>query len=262
MHDSIDLQESLPVDIALKIVSSLQVLDVCSLGCCSRYWRELCGCDCVWEGLCRDRWPGFFEDGNSSDSQKQTLVGFEQGFVSPYPKGWKDLYMIKHNQMLREATKVTNFVERSLANGSIEVGNYLKAIRLLNLYQLRFKDVQMFILKPNLSVLHNLLALHYCIFYLDVPEEQMIEALNRNGIAERRVAVQWWKLGRWSQGFRLRDELHSRNVSLAGLAESSDEILGVLHRGAIHEVIRIQISAARPSKRPWSCQVVNTLQSK
>lgn len=83
----------------------------------------------------------------------------------------------------------------------------------------------------------------------------MVEALNRRKISERQVCVQWWKLGRWFNGFRLRDELHSRSVTLGDLVAYNEEVLGVLHRGAIHEVIRVQISIAKPIHSSWSQQV-------
>ncbi|KAK4425761.1 hypothetical protein Salat_1770100 [Sesamum alatum] len=243
MHQSISIQNSLPDDIALKIASSLQVSDVCSLGSCSRFWREMCGSDYVWEALCKDRWPGNFVDENSSASPSQSH------------EGWRCLYISKHSEMCGKADLVTKFVERALAYESIEVGNYLKTIELLNSLQFGFKDVQIFLLKPKLNVLLNLVGLHYCIVWLGIPADYVIEALNSSRISERQVCVQWWKLGRWFYGFRLRDEVHSRNVSLGDLAASNEEVLGVLHRGAIHEVIRVQISAAKPSGTSWSHQV-------
>lgn len=30
---------------------------MCALECCSRFWRELCASDCIWESLTRQRWP-------------------------------------------------------------------------------------------------------------------------------------------------------------------------------------------------------------
>lgn len=79
------------------------------------------------------------------------------------------MYISKHIEMAGKAAMVTNFVERALAYESIEVGNYLKAIELLNSLELGFKDVQLFLLKPNLNVLLNLVGLHYCIIWLGVP---------------------------------------------------------------------------------------------
>lgn len=78
-------------------------------------------------------------------------------------------YVSKHNEMAEKASLVINFVERAVAYESIEVGNYLKAIELLNNQQFGFIDVQMFLLKPNLNVLLNLIGLHYCIIWLGEP---------------------------------------------------------------------------------------------
>ncbi|CAA0839932.1 Unknown protein [Striga hermonthica] len=239
MHRSANIQNSLPYDIALKIASSLQVVDLSSLGSCSRFWRDLCASDCLWEPLSKHRWPQFTSH-HEIDSNS---------------KGWKGLYISKHNEMARKAASVASFVERALAYESIEVGDYLKGIELLNSLQFGFKDIQMFLLKPELNVLLNLVGLHYCIIWLDVPAEYVIEALNSRQVSEREVCVQWWKLGRWFYGFRLRDEFHSRNVSLEAMAVSNEEVLGVLQRGAVHEVIRVQISAAKPAHKSWSCQV-------
>lgn len=75
-----------------------------------------------------------------------------------------------------------------------------------------------------------------------------MEALESSKISEREVCVKWWKLGRWFYGFRMRDESHSRWVSLADLAMAREkEVLGVLHRGAVHEVLRVQISVGEYS---------------
>ncbi|GMP76758.1 hypothetical protein CsSME_00033301 [Camellia sinensis var. sinensis] len=85
--------------------------------------------------------------------------------------------------------------------------------------------------------------------------EYIVEVLNKCKISEREVCVRWWKLGRWFYGFCLRDESHSRTFSLGSLAMAKeDEVLGVLHRGAIHEVLRVQISVAKPICTSWSFQ--------
>ncbi|KAL2459229.1 uncharacterized protein Fot_54918 [Forsythia ovata] len=257
MSRSQSIQNSLPHDISLKITSSLQVFDVCSLGSCSRFWRELCGSDCVWEALCKDRWPALDFDKDSSAYQDQNFQLDQR--IDSNLKGWKELYINKHNEMAEKAALVMNFVERALAYESIEVGHYLKALEFMKSMQFGFKDVEMFFLKPKLNVLFNLVGLHYCIIWLDVLSKYLMEALHSNEITERQVCVQWWKLGRWFYGFRLRDELHSRNVSLGDLAASNEEVLGVLHRGAIHEVLRVQISAVKPTSTSWSHQVAQSV---
>lgn len=62
-----------------------------------------------------------------------------------------------------------NFVQHCSSSESIEVGHYLSAIEGLCAMQLGFKDVRMFLFKPKLSVLQNLIGLHYCIRWLGVP---------------------------------------------------------------------------------------------
>ncbi|EEF45484.1 conserved hypothetical protein [Ricinus communis] len=213
-----NLQSSLPLDIALKIASSLEVLDVCSLGSCSRFWRELCGSDCIWESLTRERWPSLSFLNN------------------PISKDWREIYIRTHKEMEGKATSVIVFVEHCSLSESLEVGEYYKAIEDLDSMQISFRDIQMFLFKPKLSVLLNLVGLHYCIFCLKVPAEHLMDAILFCKISERLVCVKWWKLGRWLYGFRMRDESHSRKVSLADLVtDKGEEVLGVLRRGAIHE---------------------------
>ncbi|KAL5995976.1 hypothetical protein ACLOJK_026049 [Asimina triloba] len=48
---------SLPDDVALNIASFLQPSDVCALGSCSRFWRDLCSSDFLWISLSKQRWP-------------------------------------------------------------------------------------------------------------------------------------------------------------------------------------------------------------
>lgn len=247
------IQNSIENDIALKITSSLQVWDVCSLGSCSRFWRELCASDCVWESLYRERWPAL---DLGKDSSAQDIKAHQLDTqIEPSIMGWRAIYIDKHNEMDCKATVVLNFVEHCLSAESIEVGHYLSAIEGLCSMQFGFKDVRMFFFKPKLSVLLNLIGLHYCIRWLGVPAEAVMEALNSCHISEREVCVRWWKLGRWLYGFRLRDESHSHTFSLLDIAMGKEEeVLGVLHRGAIHEVIRVQISVAKPVSTPWSVQ--------
>lgn len=91
--------------------------------------------------------------------------------------------------------------------------------------------------------------------------DDLVETLRTHEISDRRVCIKWWKVGRWFYGFRMRDESHSRWVSLAGLAtEDSEPVLGVLRRGTVHEVLRVQISVVGRASTPWSCQVTQRLE--
>lgn len=239
---------SLPDDIAIKIASLLQVPDLCALGSCSRFWRVLCGSECIWETLAKERWPSLTLLDESSSSTATEI---------PISKGWKGFYIKRHKEMAGRVILVTDLVEECLSTESLEVGDYLKAIEEMSTMQLGFRDVQMFLFKPKCSVLLNLVGLHYSIHWLEVPGEDVIEALQSCQISDRRVCVKWWKLGRLFYGFRMRDEYHSRWVSLADLAMAKErEVLVVLQRGAIHEVLRVQISVANPNSIPWSCQSI------
>ncbi|KAJ6430608.1 hypothetical protein OIU84_021908 [Salix udensis] len=102
--------------------------------------------------------------------------------------------------------------------------------------QFSFEDVHMFLFKPKLNVLLNLVGLHYCIFCLEMPADRVMDTLVGCNIVEHKVHVKWWKLGRWFHGFRMRDECCSCWVSLEDLLTGKgEEVLGVLHRGAVHE---------------------------
>ncbi|KAF2311002.1 hypothetical protein GH714_018997 [Hevea brasiliensis] len=238
---SSNIQSSLPLDIALKIASTLEVLDVCALGGCSRFWREICGSDCVWESLTRERWPLLTFPNKSSSSS------------DPVTKGWREIYIKMHRETAGKATTVVEFVENCSSSELLEVGDYYKAIEDLFSMQLAFRDVQMFLFKPTLNVLLNLVGLHYCIFCLQVPVRHVMDALLSCKISERQVCVKWWKLGRWFYGFRMRDESHSRMVSLADLlTNKGEEVLGVLRRGAIHEVLHVEICISNVASTPWS----------
>lgn len=231
------IQRNLPLEIALRIVSSLQVEDVCALGSCSRFWRNLCRSDHIWESLTKNRWPTLFGDPSPSLSDMR----------------WKELYAATHRERASKATAAVKLVEQRCSLGLLESGDYKRLTESLASWQFSFKDVQMFLLKPNVNVLLNLVAVHYCILGLQVPAEDVADALVSCGIAERRVNVKWWKLGRWFYGFRLRDESHSRWVSLVDLARiNGSDVLLVLGRGAVHEVLRIEISASNTTSTSWS----------
>ncbi|KAJ8434922.1 hypothetical protein Cgig2_029768 [Carnegiea gigantea] len=168
--------------------------------------------------------------------------------------GWKEFYMNRHQEMAGKASSIIKFVEQCSSSASLEVRDYLKAIEELCSMQLDFKDVELFLFKPELNVVLNLIGLHYCINWLGVPPENVMDALQCSSISERQVSVKWWKVGRWFYGFRLRDESHYRLVSLADLATHKQDVLEVLHRGAVYEVIRVQISVGYPLTNPWTCQ--------
>ncbi|KAF8394518.1 hypothetical protein HHK36_020728 [Tetracentron sinense] len=235
-------QNSFPEDISLKIASFLQVSDLCALGGCSWFLRELCASDCIWESLSRERWPYLDFSKESPLSMFKIRKNDQNMGPCSSVKGWRGFYLNRHNEMARKTAAVINFVEQCSPSKSLEVGDYKIAIRDLCSMQLGFKDVQMFLFKSNLNALHNLVGLHYCIYSLGVPVEYVMEALWSCQISERQVYVRWWKLGRWIYGFRMRDESHTYKVSLRDLAAKEKTVFDVLQRGAIYEVLRVHVS--------------------
>ncbi|XP_042475357.1 uncharacterized protein LOC122057353 isoform X1 [Macadamia integrifolia] len=243
---------SLPEDIALKIASLLQVSDLCSLGSCSRFWREFCASDSIWIFLFRERWPSMvFSTAPVLNFNDRSSAGAGEQFSST--KGWRAFYINRHIEMANRDAIIAKFVKQCSPSESLEVGDYLKVIEDLCSIGMGFRDVQMFLFASKHNVLLNLIGLHYSICSLGVPADYVVEALWNCQISERQVCVRWWKLGRWIHGFRLRDESHTRMISLGDLAMAKEgEVFGVLHRGAIHEVLRVQISVPAHTHTRWT----------
>lgn len=238
---------NLPVDVALKIASSLQASDICALGCCSRFCRELCDSDDLWEFLARERWPYIIASSSTGSSSSSILA------KSPVFMGWKSVYIQRHIDILGRAQAAVKFLEQCSPSTPIEGGDYLRTMVGLRDLKLSFIDAQMVLFKPQLNGLLNLVGLHYCKTCLGVPANQVMEALQRCKIAEKHVCVKWWKLGRWFYGFRMRDEQQTRRISLAELVtEEGEDVLGVLSRGAVHEVLRVQVSSGDLFDCHWS----------
>ncbi|KAL0905269.1 hypothetical protein M5K25_027461 [Dendrobium thyrsiflorum] len=250
---------SIPDDIALNIATFLEAADVCSLGSCSRFWRGICYSDFLWMGLAEKRWP-MVDLGSklSGSSQLQRVscrhdeviaqqVSAESRFLFPPVQGWREFYIYKHQSIARAVSAVKEFVDLCTQNKSLEAGYYLKAVSDLHSYRLGFKDVQVFLFAKRCSVLLNLIGLHYCLIQLEITPSEVMEALCRSQVSEREIYVRWFKLGRWFYGFRLQDEHHSRKISLGEIVMGKDdEVLGVLNRGAVHEVIRVHITQVNP----------------
>lgn len=164
--------------------------------------------------------------------------------------------MERHNDMAGKIVSMIKNVDRCSTSQAIEVGEYQKAVAHLQAMELGFKDVVIFLFASKKNALLNLVGLHYLLFCIGIPADWVVEALCSCHISERQVCVKWWKLGRWSRGFRLHDESYSRKVSLADLAVSRKGVLGVLHRGAIHEVLRVQIVVPEPMRTCWTYPIV------
>ncbi|KAL3508047.1 hypothetical protein ACH5RR_033429 [Cinchona calisaya] len=228
------VKDSLPKDVALNIVSCLEVTDVCSLGSCSNYWREICESDCIWKSLCEERWPGVVFKENDDDDNQEKPSTF---------KGWRGLYVKRHNEM---AGKVDN-LRKALCCQAMNVNDYLKAIKDLNSMKFGFRDVQILLLQPKIHVLLNLVGLHFCIKRLGVQVDSVNEAISSCKIQDRQVDIHWWMNGGWLHRFRLPDVLYSHCISLKDLTkDEGEEILGMLDQGITRLLVRLQISAAEP----------------
>ncbi|KAK8964666.1 hypothetical protein KSP40_PGU011455 [Platanthera guangdongensis] len=246
---------SIPDDIALTIVSLLEAIDVCSLGSCSRFWRGICVSDLLWMRLAKRRWPMLFSAADPRGSFQILGVFYGLGDeISQNPRlpvlpsqGWREGYIYKHQSLAASVSIMKGFVKQCIQSESLEVGHYLEAVNYLHSYQLGFMDVQMFLFSKCCSALLNLVGLHYCLHHLEIPPGEVAEALSRSQVSEREICVRWFKLGRWFFGFRLPNEQLSRNLSLGELVmDKGNEVLQVLNRGAVHEVIRVHIGPAIP----------------
>lgn len=70
--------------------------------------------------------------------------------------------------MAIKARAVGEIVNRLARQESVEVSDYHKAMALLCALGFDYQDVIVNLFKPTLSVLVNLIALHYCLFHLGV----------------------------------------------------------------------------------------------
>ncbi|XP_050870461.1 uncharacterized protein LOC127073350 isoform X3 [Lathyrus oleraceus] len=237
MADSISFFTSLPEDINFKIASLLQVRDLCALGCSSKFWKQVCFSDSIWHHLLTNRWPLF------------------RSPLSPNLKTWRRLYFERHIDLGLRAGSVERFLKGCSRNESLEVDDYLQAVEIVNGARFGFEDIQRLLFKPEMNVLVNLVGVHYCITNLGIPGDNLVKVLRTCEISDRHVCVKWWKLGRWIHGYRGRDELLFRWISLENLATEEDEtVLRVLRRGTVLEVLRVQISAVDHKSIPWSYQ--------
>ncbi|CAL9136937.1 unnamed protein product [Musa textilis] len=223
----LDLRWSyLPRDLALGIVSLLEASDVCSLGICSRFWRDICSSDSIWMALYERRWP-------SADRH----------FASPSQE-FKAFYMNQHKKMASAVSAVIKYVEESTLNGSLEISFYVKALGDLRSMKLGFRDVQLFLFRREQNVLLNLIGFHHCMSLLEIPTVDLMEALETCQILERQVCVRWFMLRRRFYGFPMPNEHHSHIVSLGDLAMGKeDNVLDLLNHGNINERMHVQISA-------------------
>lgn len=91
-----------------------------------------------------------------------------------------------HREMAGRVAAAVDFVEKKCClSGLLEVWDYSRAITDLGSAKLTFTDVQMFLFKPNLNVILNLVGVHYCLFSLKVP-------VNHSSSLWPVYFTQWW----------------------------------------------------------------------
>lgn len=237
--------EYLPNDVAFYIASRLQVPELCALGSCSVFWKQLCASDLIWVSLSKERWPTLDLSEDSIHKKEENSKQSENAGNCDHPKlGWRAFYIKWQTEMAERAFSVVELVKQSAHYESLEVGDYQRAMELLKKTEMGFKDVQLYLLTPKCSVLVNLIGLHYCLVWLGIQSEYVKAALCTNQIGDRNVCLRWWILGQWVNGFRRGDQMHVVIASLTKLLEPKQEqFLCVIQRGIMHEVLRVQISA-------------------
>ncbi|TQE08309.1 hypothetical protein C1H46_006091 [Malus baccata] len=91
----------------------------------------------------------------------------------PTSMGWSSFYIGLHNEKAAIAASLVQFMEKCSSSESLKVEEYQKAMRNLNQLQFGYQDVEMFLFKPKLIVLVNLLGLHYCVNWLGVSKPKI-----------------------------------------------------------------------------------------
>ncbi|GBG76089.1 hypothetical protein CBR_g21749 [Chara braunii] len=163
-----------------------------------------------------------------------------RGFVAGCGQGsWRLAYMTQRIGVAEKARRAMNILREHSVRESVEIGDYRRALAELHGF-ISFNDVVEHLLKERHSVLVNLLGLHFAVLHLGVSVDDVLRALKRGGVANRKVCVRLWSIGGLVMGYRRRDEMQVINKQLA---DCCNDVVHILERGAMHEVRRIQISA-------------------
>lgn len=166
-----------------------------------------------------------------------------------FVQGWKRIYALHLRKVSAGVSLVIKFVNDCTQNGSLEVGDFLKAIEELSGMDLVFEDVKLFLLPAKRGVMVNLVGVQYSMWKLGAAGDVVKEALGLRQVSERKVCVFSFRVGRWFFGFRLPDERTSHVVSLGDLTTSEEsDLRSMLGRGAVHGVLRVQITSVSAEK--------------
>ncbi|XP_024521845.1 uncharacterized protein LOC9661743 isoform X2 [Selaginella moellendorffii] len=144
--------EDLEDDLLERILILLESRDLCALASCSKsLWKIGCR-DGIWASVFKRRWP-------AATPHKQ-----------PH-EDWRTSYAHRHLEMASLARAVIEFVRMYACEESLEVANYLNALDLLCVRDIGFQDVLINLFSPTLSVLVNLIGLHYSLVHLKIQDE-------------------------------------------------------------------------------------------
>ncbi|CAI9118720.1 OLC1v1020324C1 [Oldenlandia corymbosa var. corymbosa] len=245
------LLNSLPNDTALKIASSLQVAGVCKLSSSSRFWRVICGSDCIWKALYRKRWPAEIGSDHKDSSVHESQSRQANQQLEPSVEEWRKIYRYKHEEMATKAASIINYVEENVwPPDSIELNFINEAAGYMDWEKFGIIDVELLFLRAGVSVLVNSVGLFYCWLYDVMPEteESLLDALEISGISERQVWAKWWVYNQ-AEGIP-REKL----VSLKDLAASyrGGKVVDIMRRSVVkgENEITVIVSAVNLSPYP------------
>ncbi|CAI7814033.1 unnamed protein product [Closterium sp. NIES-53] len=293
----------LPADVIYLVLKRIPPSSVRHLSVCSTGWRAACSSDAVWRALYAARWGGDVADWDGADdASRRGDVDVDDGSVDSSPAGSSPTESFLSAS---PPSPTASILPRAAGSYRADSEDTKVALGLLACSRLVLADVARLLLRPQLSVLLNLLGVHYALMNLRVEPSLLLSALQASGTASKVVCVRWWVLGAWGHvGFRMRDEMLTASVQLkdfaaaavapAAVAAAADgddgtgtalaaansppaapsaasvaepviprlepatsraepvlsaatpearRLLGVVCRGAVHEVMRVQIAA-------------------
>ncbi|KAF3340915.1 hypothetical protein FCM35_KLT09759 [Carex littledalei] len=211
-----DTYNSSPIEIpwiALSILSFLQVRDVLSLGSCSKYLNGFFNSDEVWKELYKRRW--------------QDLYKHTANF-----KGWKTAFIEMHKySVVTMATISTSLFapfEKYVESEILHQSHYLKAIGVMEGLNLGFEDIYLSLFRKDISVLFNLLGLHYSFFHLGIPLEDLRKVLASCQVSDKEVCVSWGLRPTRKYYFNIPAEEHHRTTFLGQIADNDVALLYLL----------------------------------
>ncbi|XP_078159118.1 uncharacterized protein LOC144554680 [Carex rostrata] len=191
----------------------VKVRDVLSLGSCSKYLNGFFNSDEVWKELYNRRWRDLYKH-------------------SANFKGWKIAYVETHKYLLvTKATISTSLFapfEKYVESEILHQSHYLKAITVMEGLNLGFEEICLYLFRKDISVLFNLLGLHYSFFHLDIPLEDLRKGLTSCQVSDKEVCVSWGLRQTREYYFTKPAEEHHRTTFLGQIADNDVALLYLL----------------------------------